>query len=145
MSYKTALIAFDGSSDSILALETAAQVHGTSTMRLHLVHCADPVPALLGGTVREDAYKEQLKEAAVIFDKARAALEKWDIPFQTHIRRGDPGMEIINMAVELRCDVIFMGTRGHGSLTSLILGSVSQTVLNHARVPVILANNASGK
>lgn len=145
MAYKTILVAFDGSPDALLALETAALVRASGSMRMHLLHCPAPISGLTSAIKRANTYDEQVKQAAAIFDKARAILDKRNIPFQAHVRRGDPGMEIVRTAKELGCEVIFMGTRGLGGLASLVLGSVSQAVLKHADVPVILANNVDGK
>jgi nucleotide-binding universal stress UspA family protein len=49
---------------------------------------------------------------------------------------GSPGPELLKR-VEAAChDLIVMGSRGRGAVRSVVLGSVSHYVLNHARVPV---------
>ena len=45
---------------------------------------------------------------------------------------------IIDAARRRKCDVIFMASHGRGELASLILGSVTQKVLAHSKVPVLV-------
>ena len=47
--------------------------------------------------------------------------------------------EQINDAVKrLGCDTVVMGTRGLGSFTGLVLGSVASRVIHEVSVPVLL-------
>jgi nucleotide-binding universal stress UspA family protein len=45
---------------------------------------------------------------------------------------------IIDAAKRKKCDVIFMASHGRGELASLILGSVTQKVLAHSKIPVLV-------
>ena len=45
---------------------------------------------------------------------------------------------IVAAARKQKCDVIFMASHGRGELASLILGSVTQKVLAHSRIPVLV-------
>ena len=45
---------------------------------------------------------------------------------------------ICRYAKEKGCDQIFMGTRGLGSVSSLVLGSVATKVIHLSPVPVLL-------
>lgn len=55
------------------------------------------------------------------------------------VREGDPKSEIIALADEFKADLILMGSNCKGALERLLLGSVSQSVLNEADCPVIIA------
>jgi nucleotide-binding universal stress UspA family protein len=55
-----------------------------------------------------------------------------------HVCVGDPGEMVLAFARRLNCDQIVMGTRGHGSVTELLLGSVARQVVAEAAVPVTL-------
>ena len=56
----------------------------------------------------------------------------------SHVCVGDPGESILAFAVRLQCEQIVMGTRGHGIVGNLLLGSVAQHVVAHASLPVTL-------
>jgi nucleotide-binding universal stress UspA family protein len=45
---------------------------------------------------------------------------------------------IVNAAKRKKCDAIFMASHGRGGVGSLILGSVTQRVLSHSKVPVVV-------
>lgn len=46
--------------------------------------------------------------------------------------------EIVNYAREKQIDLIIMGTRRHGALRRLLMGSVTKAVVEHAPCPVLL-------
>ncbi|MGV7209209.1 universal stress protein [Oxalobacteraceae bacterium A2-2] len=46
--------------------------------------------------------------------------------------------EIVKVAAEHGCDLIFMGSHGRSGWGQLLLGSVTSKVLQHARIPVLV-------
>jgi nucleotide-binding universal stress UspA family protein len=60
------------------------------------------------------------------------------VPHQLHVKIGMPGDTIAKEAEVLGCQSIVMGSRGHGALASLVLGSVALRVIHLAHVPVTL-------
>ena len=51
-----------------------------------------------------------------------------------------PHQAIIETAERLRCDLVVMGSRGRGALTSMLLGSQTLRVLTLAKLPVLVAH-----
>ncbi len=49
-----------------------------------------------------------------------------------------PYSGIVEAAKKQKCDVIFMASHGRGRLSSLVLGSVTQKVLAHSKIPVLV-------
>jgi|KBSMisStandDraft_5_1062788.scaffolds.fasta_scaffold343367_1 nucleotide-binding universal stress UspA family protein len=49
-----------------------------------------------------------------------------------------PYQGIIEAARKKRCDLIFMASHGRGALATLLLGSVTQKVLAHSKIPVLV-------
>ena len=52
---------------------------------------------------------------------------------------GDPATEIVKAAEAENVDLILMGAKGKGMLRKVLLGSVSESVLNLAKIPVLIA------
>jgi nucleotide-binding universal stress UspA family protein len=59
------------------------------------------------------------------------------------VLRGRAASEIIDAARDFRADLVIVGSRGHGSIASLLLGSVSSEVVDHASCPVLVARTAT--
>jgi manganese transport protein len=55
-----------------------------------------------------------------------------------HLELGDPAAKIIALAEKSGCDLIAMGTHGHGFFADLFFGSVSRTVRHGTSIPVLL-------
>ena len=65
-------------------------------------------------------------------------IEAAGIKAHSHVCVGDPGPSILAFAERLACEHIAMGTRGHGPVGTLLLGSVAQHVVVGAKWPVTL-------
>ncbi|MCA1668649.1 MAG: universal stress protein [Thermomicrobia bacterium] len=57
---------------------------------------------------------------------------------ETMIRSGSPADEIVHTAETIGANLIVLGSRGHGEMRSVLLGSVSERVLHHAHCPVLI-------
>lgn len=54
------------------------------------------------------------------------------------VRRGDPVDEILAQAEERNCDLIVMGTQGHGILEDVLIGSTARRVVRRSKKPVLV-------
>ena len=61
------------------------------------------------------------------------------VPFASVVTSAPSVYEgIITAAKKQKCDVIFMASHGRRGLTKLVMGSVTQNVLTHSRIPVVV-------
>jgi len=66
-----------------------------------------------------------------------------DRPAEARIERGDPGVVICDVAADGDFDLVVVGSHGHGVLKRLLIGSVSNHVLQHAPCPVLVVREHS--
>jgi len=52
--------------------------------------------------------------------------------------RGNPVEEILKYSEERNCDLIVMGTHGHGTLADAMMGSTARRVLRRSQKPVLV-------
>lgn len=71
--------------------------------------------------------------------KAREKLDVAGIQYAFHIGVGDPAQVIVQYAEDQRCEEIIVGSRGMGTVSNLVLGSVASKVIHLAKVPVLIA------
>lgn len=55
--------------------------------------------------------------------------------------QGHPGLSIVRSAEEKRVGMIICGSRGQGFIRRTVLGSISDYILHHARMPVVICKN----
>jgi universal stress protein A len=60
-----------------------------------------------------------------------------DVPVETEVCVAAPGEAIVAAAVKHQADLIVMGTHGRSGISRLLLGSVAEYVLRHAKCPVL--------
>ncbi len=54
------------------------------------------------------------------------------------VERGNPVEQILKHAEERNCDLIVMGTHGHGTLADVMLGSTARRVIRRSKIPVLV-------
>ncbi len=137
------LLAADGSEGAARAakqlIALRADLRQAQTVVVHLVNVQRPlsgdVSRFVPGKTLDDYHRERSDEALAA---VRALLDAAGVAHVDHLRSGEPGPTIAALAKSEHCDLIVMGTRGHGSSTSALIGSVAQDAVAHATVPVLL-------
>jgi len=133
------LVAVDGSQQSNAALAVAvdmAQHYGGSLLLLHAFpHVSD----LLGMPQYEYLLETRSALGQRVLDSAQARVGGV-VSFETQLIGGPPAPAILRVAAEDRCDLIIIGSRGHGQLAGLLLGSVSSAVTQRAECPVLIVH-----
>ncbi len=76
--------------------------------------------------------------AGIALEKARNAFIKAGLTVQTVLLEGEPADTIIKFAQEQKIEHIILGSRGMGALRSMVLGSVSQKVLQNTSIPLTI-------
>ena len=56
-----------------------------------------------------------------------------------HVRLGDPGQALHQVAVDVDADLIVVGTHGRRGVEKMLLGSVAEQLVRGARLPVLVA------
>jgi nucleotide-binding universal stress UspA family protein len=54
------------------------------------------------------------------------------------IKQGEPVELILSQAKEIGCDLVVMGTHGHGLLADAMMGSTATRVVRRSQVPVLI-------
>ena len=137
--FRRVLVPHDFSRPADGALEVAADLARRSRGRLLLLHVLAPypiegfapaegVPFIAPGDLIAPA-REHLEKLA------RRVIGRRGPAYECRIVVGDPAQEITRAA--RRADAIVMATAGRTGLGHLLIGSVAEKVVRHARCPVL--------
>lgn len=136
------LVPVDGSEHSDRAVKKAAVIAQLCQSDLDLLY----VSYLDGDT---DARVEAIswlpdavagsvtRVSKAILEHARAQVPP-AVSLQMHTETGTPAKAILAFAKAHDCDLIVVGGRGLGIMEGLLLGSVSQYLVEHAKCPVLV-------
>jgi nucleotide-binding universal stress UspA family protein len=137
--FEKVLLAVDGSEHALHSARTAADLaRAMNSKEFRIVVAYDFIPPYLGEPNMQIAIDTRIEEAQKIMQTAVDAVG--DIPCEIHTEliEASPAEAIISVATTRASDVIVMGSRGHGTLAGLLLGSTSQKVVAHAPCPVLI-------
>lgn len=145
MSYKTILVACDGSELAKEALTHASAIAQAFMATLSVVTVSEPPPAFASSeigwsvpaTVYEEIHAANVAAAKKIFAISRE-LSPVPIKDTIHVENSGPAEAIVETAVKIGADLIVMGSHGYRGLHRLILGSQATKVLTHSKVPVLI-------
>ncbi|HSO30300.1 MAG TPA: universal stress protein [Candidatus Sulfomarinibacteraceae bacterium] len=86
---------------------------------------------------------ELLRHADVTLDDAVRTLEGPGRTVERITLRGHPASAIVEEATAWKADLVVVGNRGHGPIASMVLGSVSAEVVDHAPCPVLVVRDGA--
>jgi nucleotide-binding universal stress UspA family protein len=90
------------------------------------------------GKRREHVAMKEVLEAFSEEARSEANDQPSFITDEILIRPGTPAEVIVDTAQELNCDLIVMGTRGHGTFTDVFVGSTAKRVIKNSAIPVLV-------
>jgi len=142
------LAAVDGSASSLKAVDLAADLAEKYNAELVLVTVEREYVPEITEELRAYARAEHITDLAsdpgfsaaenVLAGARLKAQAKAGPRVSTEVGSGDPAEAIIDLARNRNADLIVIGSRGHGRLAGLLLGSVAQKVVAHALCPVLV-------
>jgi nucleotide-binding universal stress UspA family protein len=142
LGFKTILVATDFSPPSALALEyahTLARRFGAALVVVHIIE--DPFPVGAEFYPPEvDSYRTRMVEKATR-ELADAVAPVNDVKVSPEVLVGSTARRIIEAAAVHDADLIVMGTRGHGAMAALLMGSVAERVVRTADCPVMTVHD----
>ena len=121
----------------VLAMRRHHPIPGS--MDIHLLNVQRPVSGDVSSFIAKESLQDYHRERSEkALERARKTLDAAGVKHSVHMLVGKPWEAISEYAGINRCDQIVMGTRGLGSYTGGLLGSVAHGVAQHSPVPVLL-------
>lgn len=135
------VVGVDGSESSRVALRWAyeeAAHHGASLTVLAAWH-TPTLPISPPAAVLEEGYETLPRGSAFeMLDELVGALEERTpaVDVRTSVEEGSPAEVLIERSKA--CDLLVVGSRGHGGFSGMLLGSVTHHLVAHAHCAVVV-------
>jgi nucleotide-binding universal stress UspA family protein len=142
---RTVVVGVDGSLGARTALRFAVEEAALRGAKLHALCAWEIAWGIPGGTVPPPALQEFRDHADRVVEDAVAEAARLDAAIEC------TGMAVHGQAASRLVeaagpnDLIVVGSRGRGGFAGLVLGSVSQQVVQHARCPVLVVPSRGGE
>lgn len=142
--YKHILIPTDGSELSEKALREGIDLAFSVRAKVTLFTASPPFNAFAAeasmSTEASDVYKASAEERAAA--RLRVGVEyakRKGVPAQTsHVYSERPYEAIIRAAASEGCDLVCMASHGRKGIAGLLVGSETNKVLTHSKIPVLV-------
>jgi nucleotide-binding universal stress UspA family protein len=146
------LIATDGSEFSRKALEKCCQIvaqpHKAEFRIVSVAEQALPIPTepfVISANYVYSLDSLACKQAEKCVEKGvnelKTCFPDGEINLTTKILTGSPAQSIVAEAEDWQADLIVVGSHGYGFWERMMLGSVSQSVIQHAPCSVLVVRN----
>jgi nucleotide-binding universal stress UspA family protein len=140
------LLAPDGSEDAALALRAALDLSSTTAAELHVLHAWQAFPEYSHPSIAmaSDSALYEREAQKMLFEQLDKIEADGAVAAGAHLKRGRPAETITAVAEDVGTDLIVMGSRGLGPVRRLVMGSVSEGVLELATCPVLVVRGGEG-
>jgi nucleotide-binding universal stress UspA family protein len=130
---RTIVVGTDGSDHAAAAMTYAADLAGQIDAQLIVANAAGP----------GDVVHPRGVEPHVDLDVRRTLVEGWCAPLRERgvehhvaVIEGDARTALLDVASDRAADLLVVGSRGHGPITNLLLGSVATSLVQHSELPI---------
>jgi nucleotide-binding universal stress UspA family protein len=136
--FRKILHANDGSEHAFHALSLALAIARQNKSELHMVSVEEIsyMPEFIE-EVREESGVDGRRFHKVI-QRARTMAEEQQVPLHTHVVAGHPVRDIVELAAELKVDLLIIGATGHSALYERMIGSRADRIVQLASCPVLV-------
>jgi len=144
--FKHILVPVDGSSTSLLAIEKSIGLAKAFGSQVTTIFVIDPYPFTGIGTDFAYGQAEYLSaataEANAAIKTATDAFQAAGVSVKSSVVEAHAAWRgVIETAKSLQADLIVMGSHGRSGLEKLVLGSVTQAVLAHTKLAVLVVRD----
>ncbi|MEQ8211524.1 MAG: universal stress protein [Lacipirellulaceae bacterium] len=131
----------DFSESSEAALGYASTLAAETGAKLIIAHVFNATPLYLTGytgvsmATMPDYAQDVERENRRLLEQVQPT--KDGVQVEHRFLEGSPEQEIVSLADREQVDLIVMGTHGRSGLSRLLMGSIAEGVLRHAKCPVL--------
>lgn len=134
---KNILVPVDGSEGADRAIEKAVMLAKLCNAKVNFLYVAN-INQLAINAVLSDAILDSVTKAGnVILERAMEMVPD-GVEKESFSDTGSPAVVVLDFAESNNIDLIVMGSRGLGVVKGVLLGSVSQYVVEQAKCPVLV-------
>ncbi|WP_169302483.1 universal stress protein [Halorientalis salina] len=136
--YETVLVPTDGSETATSAVDHAIDAAQRHDATVHLLYVVDSSVANAAPGLAMSEIKEKLEpEGERALAELESKVEEADLETVTEMRKGTPDTEILNYIDNADADLVVMGSTGKSIRERERVGSVTDSLVRKAGVPVM--------
>ncbi len=145
------LLAVDGSVSSDRATELVNSFDLPPDSHVRIIAVQQPYSDVLalswataaGGVDMETEEQADARHRREAVERCERLLAPKGIKVEGFLLRGRPASAIVDEAGAMEADLVVLGSRGHGTIATMLLGSTASEVVDHAPCPVLVARNSA--
>jgi nucleotide-binding universal stress UspA family protein len=143
MKLKKILFPTDFSHTGDAALEMASALARDSGATILIVHVEESPNVYAGGEFYYGIPNPPTEELRRMLEEVRPV--DAGVAYEHRLLSGDPAGTIVRLAEEEDVDMIVLGTHGRTGLLRMLMGSVAEAIVRHAKCPVLTYKHHAGK
>jgi nucleotide-binding universal stress UspA family protein len=143
MTVRSIVAAYDGSPESVAALDEAAAIAHQTKAHLTILSVVSLVSQGFGvAPPAGEGAGRMLDESRRALSAEKKRLVAHGLPgVETHLLEGDPVAAVVGFVEEHSVDLVVVGSRGLHATGRFFLGSVSDGILHHAGCSVLIVKS----
>jgi nucleotide-binding universal stress UspA family protein len=141
--FKRILVPTDGSEITMKAVDTSIELASSVGAQVYTISVKEPFPysaiSEMQPTPPQEFFDAQERIAAKRVQAVMDLCATAAVPCHAHtVEALHPWEAIIEHAKRLDCDLLVMASHGRRGVSALLLGSETQKVLTHSKIPVLI-------